>query len=62
MWSRRFTGHEQNDGMNPERDRVEGDLFRAAIAGEKPMLCICREAEILNATRAGRGSAPAGCV
>jgi putative glutamine amidotransferase len=46
-------GHEQNYGMNLERDRVEGDLIRAAIAGEKPMLCICRGTQILNVALGG---------
>jgi putative glutamine amidotransferase len=46
-------GHEQNHGMNLERDRVEGDLIRAALAGEKPMLCICRGTQILNVAPGG---------
>jgi putative glutamine amidotransferase len=45
--------HEHNYGMNLERDRAEGDLIRAAIAGEKPMLCICRGTQILNVALGG---------
>jgi putative glutamine amidotransferase len=45
--------HEQNYGMSLERDRAEGDLIRAAVAGEKPMLCICRGTQILNVALGG---------
>jgi len=45
--------HEASYGMNAERDRAEGDLIRAAIAGEKPMLCICRGVQILNVALGG---------
>ncbi len=45
--------HEASYGMNAERDRAEGDLIRAAIAGEKPMLCICRGIQILNVALGG---------
>ena len=45
--------HEQSYGMNLERDRAEGDLIRAAIACEKPMLCICRGTQILSVALGG---------
>lgn len=45
--------HEQSYGMNAARDRAEGDLIRAAIAGEKPMLCVCRGTQILNVALGG---------
>jgi len=45
--------HEESYGMSVERDAAEADLIRAAVAGQKPVLCICRGTQILNVALGG---------
>ena len=46
--------HATNYDINPERDRFELALARAALAqGDLPMLCICRGMQVLNVAIGG---------
>ncbi|HEX6469323.1 MAG TPA: gamma-glutamyl-gamma-aminobutyrate hydrolase family protein [Streptosporangiaceae bacterium] len=45
--------HGQTSPPQPERDRYEFALVRAAIDADLPFLCICRGIQVLNAARDG---------
>ena len=51
----RFQGeaHPRIDDVDPERDAVELDLLRAAVADGKPFLGICRGCQLLNVGMGG---------
>jgi len=45
--------HATTAGVQPERDRAELALLRAALARDTPVLAVCRGSQILNVARAG---------
>jgi hypothetical protein len=54
-------------GMDPNRDRLEMDLVRAALRQGKPALCVCRGMQVANVASTGsatgwsrRGGVPTG--
>ncbi len=45
--------HPETYGLDDERDSFELDLMRAAVAADKPVLCICRGIQVLNVAFGG---------
>ncbi len=45
--------HPETYGVDDERDSFELELMRAAIAADKPVLCICRGIQVLNVAYGG---------
>ncbi|MGE3796517.1 MAG: gamma-glutamyl-gamma-aminobutyrate hydrolase family protein [Thermomicrobiales bacterium] len=45
--------HRETYGVDKERDTFELELMRAAIAADKPVLCICRGIQVLNVAFGG---------
>ena len=45
--------HTATAGVQPERDRAELALVQAALAGDMPVLAVCRGSQILNVARGG---------
>ncbi|MBX3071961.1 MAG: gamma-glutamyl-gamma-aminobutyrate hydrolase family protein [Thermomicrobiales bacterium] len=45
--------HDETYGLDEERDSFELELMRAAVAADKPVLCICRGIQVLNVAFGG---------
>lgn len=45
--------HPETYGLDDERDSFELELMRAAVAADKPVLCICRGIQVLNVAFGG---------
>lgn len=45
--------HEKNDDPDDERDTMEIQLIRKALAMDLPLLCICRGMQVLNVAQGG---------
>ncbi len=45
--------HEKAHRIDPNRDRYESQLMKAALEANKPLLCVCRGMQLLNVVRGG---------